>query len=313
MKKSELQTMVVSELKALARKMKLKVQTSAKKSDIVALLAAAFKQKNNKPAVIKNNNTVKTAGATKNSTPARTVNAGRKPASKPLPEVKPSVAKPSVEVPPTGREWKVPPGTEEPLMAQERVSDAKYYTGPGTGQAAGAYVELPAAYGEEKIALMVRDPHLAYVYWEIPQSRVEREKAWFGWNGKLTVRLYDITGVQFDGRNAAGYYDQEVSELVGSWYFDLGRPTHSFIADIGLLSPEGRYLTLARSNYVMMPREGVSDVVDEEWMLADEEFWKLYGFPGGPSSPHLQEIMRIRRMQQQITSPGISSRERPKK
>ena len=112
-----------------------------------------------------------------------------------------------------------------------------------------------------------------------------------------------MTGVQFDGRNAVGYYDQEVTDLIGSWYFDLGRPTHSFISDVGLLSPEGRFLTLARSNYVMMPRDGVSDVVDEEWMLVDEEFWKLYGFPGGPSSPHLQEMMRIRRMQQ-ISSPG---------
>ena len=186
---------------------------------------------------------------------------------------------------------------------------------PGPDGTAGrrvAYEELPLGYGEEKIALMVRDPYLAYVYWEVTPSRIEREKAWFGWNSKLTVRIYDVTGVQFDGRNAVGYYDQEVTELIGSWYFDLGRPTHSFIADIGLLSPEGRYLTLARSNYVMMPRDGVSDVVDEEWMLVDEEFWKLYGFPGGPSSPQLQEMMRIRRMQQ-ITSPGTFSRERSKR
>jgi hypothetical protein len=64
-----------------------------------------------------------------------------------------------------------------------------------------------------------------------------------------------------------------------------------------------------------MPRNGVSDVIDEEWMLVDEEFWKLYGYPEGfkvgVSSPELQEMMRRRRLQE-ITSPGLFSRERAK-
>jgi hypothetical protein len=220
-------------------------------------------------------------------------------------------AKPSVSLPPAGREWKVPPREEEPIMAQDRVSDAKYYTGPVSEQT-GASSSLPLGYGEEKIALMARDPYLAYAYWEVTPSRLEREKTWFGWNGKLTVRVYDVTGVQFDGRNAAGYFDQNVQELTGSWYFDLGRPTHSFIADLGLLTPDGRFLTFARSNSITMPRDGVSDVVDEEWMLADEAFWKLYGFPGGPSSVQLQEMVRIRRMQK-VSSPGLLNRERSKR
>ncbi|OGW46361.1 MAG: hypothetical protein A2078_02465 [Nitrospirae bacterium GWC2_57_9] len=306
--------MVVSELKALAKKMKLKMPVSVRKSDMVELLAAAFR-KNGKPVVIRNEkNELTVKSVKKNSASSKPSTDRQKPSTrKELPAAKPSVPKPTVDAPPVGREWKMPPGAEEPIMAQERVSDAKFYTGPQKEQATNApYVELPTGYGEEKIALMVRDPYLAYVYWELTPSRIEREKTWFGWNGKLTVRLYDVTGVQFDGRNAAGYFDQEVNELIGSWYFDLGRPTHSFIADIGLLSPEGRFLTLARSNYVMMPRDGVSDIVDEEWLLVDEEFWKLYGFPGGPSSPQLQEMMKTRRMQQ-ITSPGTFSRERIKK
>ncbi len=307
--------MVVSELKALARKLNISLPARAKKADIVEWLASAFKQKTPKSSVIKSENassgikksvgSKQTAETKKNGVPKK--NAGVKKqitVKKPLP-------KPAGKAPVSG-EWKLPPGTEEPLMAQERVSDAKYYTGHEQEQRSKnvPYMDLPLGYGEEKIALMVRDPHLAYVYWEVTPSRIEREKAWFGWNGKLAVRVYDVTGVQFDGRNAIGYFDQEVKELIGNWYFDLGRPTHSFIADIGLLSPEGRFLTLARSNFVMMPRDGVSDVVDEEWMLVDEEFWKLYGFPGGPSSPQLQEMMK-RRMRQ-ITSSGSFSRSRRK-
>ncbi|HEY6011360.1 MAG TPA: DUF4912 domain-containing protein, partial [Nitrospirota bacterium] len=137
-----------------------------------------------------------------------------------------------------------------------------------------------------------------------------------GLDAKLCVRIYDITGVQFDGRNAVGYFDQEVFERVGNWYFDFGRPNHSFCADLGLLTPGGRFLTLARSNYVTMPRDGVSEVVDEEWMLVDEDFWKIYGYPErsyrGISSPEMQEMVRRRRILE-ITSPGLFSRERAKR
>jgi hypothetical protein len=312
MKDTDLKKMNVAELKALAKKMKIEIVARARKADIVELLASAFR-KAEKPTA------GKTAGAAKRTAVQKEASGTKRKSAVPAKvKARPAAqksgalpAKPAVSVPPAGREWKTPPRAEEPIMTQVRVSDAKYYTGPGREQT-GASSGLPLGYGEEKIALMARDPYVAYAYWEVTPSRLERDKTWFGWNGKLTVRLYDVTGVQFDGRNASGYYDQEVNDLVGSWYFDVGRPAHSFIADVGLLTPEGRFLTLARSNSITMPRDGVSDVVDEEWMLADEEFWKLYGFSGGPSSLQLQEMVRIRRMQQ-ITSPGQMNRERPKR
>ena len=297
MKKSELLAMIVSELKALAKKKKVVVPSGAKKADIVEALSAAFKRNNKTAAVKKTTSAVK-----KTSSTGKTIARKRAPAKKPAQA--PAAA--------PAREWKLPPGAEEPLMAQERVSEAKYYTGPVKEHRPGPpYEDLPYGYGEEKIALMVRDPYLVHAYWEVTPARIEREKAWFGWNSKLAVRIYDVTGIQFDGRNALGYFDQEVFERLGSWYFDVGRPSHSFLADVGLLSPEGRFLTLARSNPISMPRDSVSDVLDEEWMLVDEEFWKLYGFPGGPSSQQSQEMIKRRRMQQ-ITSPGTFARAKRK-
>jgi hypothetical protein len=301
MKKAELSAKTVVELKALAKKKKISLPAGAKKEDIIkVLMASAVRKKAGKPAT-------KKSIAPKR--PARRA-AGSGPVIK-------TVKEPGKE--PT-RKWEMPVGAEEPLMAQERVAEAKFYTGPVPEQKSvpttRPYEELPPGYSEEKIVLMTRDPYVAHAYWEVTPARIEREKAWLGWNSKLCIRIYDVTGVQFDGRNALGYYDQEVYERIGSWYFDLGRPTHSFCADLGLLSPEGKFLTLARSNYVTMPRDGVSDVVDEEWMIVDEEFWKLYGyaegFPGGVSSQQAQEIVRRRRMQE-ISSPGMSSREKVKR
>ena len=322
--------MTVAELKALAKKIKVSISAGDKKADIIKALAALATtvKPARKQAVASLKKAVTKAASEKKSVAKKGVVAKhasiqavkpRKGATTPKPAVKKrspaGKTSPKTKTTPV-REWKLPPGVEEPLMAQERVAESKYYTGPLPLMPAAASGELPMGYNEEKIAILSRDPYVAYAYWEATPARIERDKAWFGWDSKLCLRIYDITGVQFDGRNATGYFDQEVEDRIGSWYFDVGRPSHSFCADIGLLSSGGRFLTIARSNYITMPRDGISDVIDEEWMLVDEEFWKLFGYPEGfrrgVSSPEMQEMLR-RRRELEITSPGLFSRDRAKR
>lgn len=292
MKKTELTAMTVDALKALAKKLKVVLPSGARKADIINALAADD-----------------TGSLTKTRKPV---------AKKSTPEKKPAEQKrtgriPVEKKPDRVREWKMPAGSEEPLLAQAQVTDSKFYTGPEQKAPAVPSRELPEGYNQDQIVLMVRDPYWAYAYWEATPSRIEKEKSWFGWNSKLCVRIYDITGVQFDGKNANGYFDQEVYERRGNWYFDLSKPSHSFCAELGLRSPDGKFLTIARSNYITMPRDGVSDVLDEEWMLVEEDFWKLYGMAGpGGSSPQLQELWKRMRMHG-ITSPGMFSREKAKR
>jgi hypothetical protein len=334
MKKSELTAMTVVELKALAKKRKVSLSAGDKKADIMkALIAVSTTMKparkravaSLKQAVRKSDTSAKKFAKKTVAKKAVVAKGSTKKAVKtskgatiPRPVARKRSTSAGKKSPKTVlvREWKLPPGVEEPLMAQERVSESKYYTGPLPLVPAVASGELPMGYNEEKIAILSRDPYVAYAYWEATPARIERDKAWFGWDSKLCVRIYDITGVQFDGRNATGYFDQEVEDRIGSWYFDVGRPSHSFCADIGLLSLGGRFLTIARSNYITMPRDGVSDVIDEEWMLVDEEFWKLYGYPEGfrqgVSSPEMQEMLK-RRRELEITSPGLFSRDRAKR
>jgi hypothetical protein len=286
----------------------------------LAKTASTAARKTSKAVVGK---TVKKSATKSVEKTVKTVSMKKKGTAKALPKKrtatrKTAAAKPVKETMPR-REWQMPSGVEEPLMAQERVSDAKYYTGTPEHKPPMPYDTLPHEYGGERMALLARDPYMAMGYWELPQARLEKEKAWFGWDSKLCIRVYDVTGIQFDGSNAAAYFDQEVYERVGSWYFDFGRPTHSFCADLGLMAPNGRFLTLVRSNRVTMPRDVVSDVLDEEWMLVDEEFMKLYGIPGsvrgvhgGLSSPEAREVLRQRRLLE-ITSPGTFPKQRPRK
>ena len=323
MKKNELTSMTVAELKALAKKKRIALPAGAKKADIVTVLAKGVPAPSRSKGTTAGK-TVKAVRKTKTSKAA----AKKKPAGKTAGTKKPAViikepaAKKisrsaiSTGQAPLRRPWQLPAGAEEPLMAQERVADAKYYTGTEEQKPAVPSDTLTHEYGSERMALMARDPYMAFSYWELPQARLEKEKSWFGWDSKLCVRVYDVTGVLFDGTNATAYFDQEVYERVGSWYFDFSRPMHSFCADLGLLAPNGRFLTMIRSNAVTMPRDGVSDVLDEEWMLVDEEFMKLYGgagaVSGGFSSQQVQELMSQRRMLN-ISSPGLFSKPKAKK
>lgn len=320
MKKNDLTSKTVVELKALAKKNKISLPAGSKKADIIKALAGGVtaSSKSKGKAVVKAVSRAKASKtAARKSTAGKRAGTTKKAAAKKKPAAKKAGprAAPAVKVP-ARRPWKMPPGTEEPLLAQERVADAKYYTGTAEQRPAVPFGALAHEYGSERIALMARDPYMAFSYWELPQARLEKEKAWFGWDSKLCVRVYDVTGVLFDGTNATAYFDQEVYDRVGSWYFDFGRPLHSFCADLGLLAPNGRFLTMVRSNSVTMPRDGVSDIVDEEWMMMDEEFMKLYGMSGstsgGFSSQQVQELMSQRRMLK-ISSPGLFSKPKAKK
>lgn len=305
MRKSELQQLTVTELKSLARKMKIPLPSGARKETIISVLAAS-----ETPAEAGRS----AAAAGRNAVAKKSTKgpaAGKRTAKKATTVKKghgthsgtPGLA------PETPHErWKFPPGIEEPLMAQERVEISKFYTGPvQPAPSLDTYHELPQGYGEDQITIMARDPMMAYAYWEVTPARLEREKSWFGWDSTLCVRVYDITGVQFNGSNAQGYYDQEISDRIGSWYFGIGRPGHSFAADIGLRTPAGRFLTLARSNFITMPRDGASDVIDEEWSVTEEEFWRMYGIGEGLSSLEVGERWR-QRLRHGLFSPGMRSR-----
>lgn len=324
MTREELSSKTVAELKALARKQKIALPAGARKADIIKILAKAG------------------SAAGKKGRNAAVEGTGRKAAAKPAARAakmkmtsrskqqatagaaaskKRSVTRKTPAAAAAGQagrrsERMIPAGAEGPLMNQERVSDAKYFTGPPEPGSAKPYGTLPYEYGEERIALMARDTSMVYGYWELPQSRLENEKARFGRGSILCVRVYDVTGVQWDGSNATAYFDQEVHDRVGTWYFDLDRPAHSFCADVGLRSPDGRFLTLLRSNIVTLPREGISDVLDEEWMLLEEQFMKLCGVTsepvGGRSSQQVQEALRQRQMRE-ITSPGMYRKQKTKK
>ena len=123
---------------------------------------------------------------------------------------------------------------------------------------------LPAEYGENRITLMTVDPWKLFAYWEVRGSTLAKLK------GKLVLRVYDVTGIYFDGRNANIVFDILVHERVGDSYIGVG-PNRDFIVDIGIVSREGSFTAIARSAKATTP--GLKAVAEER--TAPEETYGI--------------------------------------
>lgn len=193
---------------------------------------------------------------------------------------------------------------------QEKVEETKFYLG---AEEKGFITEeeLPAGYGDNKVVLMVRDPHWAYVYWEINGQKIAeargRLKSLFD-ESRLILRVYDVTGIDFNGENAHSFFDIDIPNILGNWYVNIGRPNRTFCMDIGYRKPDGGLFVLSRSNKVTSPRDTFSEVVDEEWMTSEEEYKRIYarsiGLGTAGASAELVEMMK-KRLEGEISSGGV--------
>ena len=154
--------------------------------------------------------------------------------------------------------------------------------------------ELPDNYGDNQIYLLVRDPYWIYAYWEIQEDHQRHHLAKLGgsWESVVSVlRIYDTT----EEKKTPSFSDIVLQNMSKCWYINT-QPNHSYFVEIGLLHRDGRFISLARSNYVTTPRSGMSEIIDDQWMSID--FDKMYalsgGFQVGKSSAELRKLMEER-------------------
>ncbi|MBI4707401.1 MAG: DUF4912 domain-containing protein [Candidatus Omnitrophica bacterium] len=200
---------------------------------------------------------------------------------------------------------------KEIFGAQEiKVEQTKYSHPEPTRVSRFMPQELPAGYGKDKIVLQVRDPWWLHAFWEVSGSTVDKLrqelKEEFS-KSKWILRAYDVSKINFNGNNAHRYFDVYIAEGATSWYIDTAAPGRSWCVDLGLLLPGGKFITVLRSNIVITPLDGPSEETDEEWMIPEELFARLYGmgFGLGRSSPIGKAWQE--RVKQSLWSSGITS------
>ena len=140
---------------------------------------------------------------------------------------------------------------------------------------------IPTGYGEDRIVLMVKDPWWLFAYWEIQPATERAARTQLPPQDipglESVLRVYDVTGMNDPAQPANSWMDISLSGLATNWYLNTNAPGGSFLVEIGLRTAGGRFILLARSNRVTAPRFGPSDLIDEQWAVSDEDFWKLLG------------------------------------
>jgi len=240
----------------MAKKKTTKTVSSSKK-------ATLSKTRKTKPASKKTRKTPKTkkaAGAPKTGKTARIKKTSERTKKR-------TIKKPALKIP------------EAPLPDTIIVESAKFVmqsrektTRAGKTVAAPPH-ELPLGYGNTKLALLVRDPEWIFAYWEINDATRKKHSLIRGKHDKtLALRIYDITGVDFNGENALRYYDVIINDYVISWYLRMPEADRIWCVELGYYDPrEGRFVALVRSNVVRTPSGMISPVKDEQWMRITKE------------------------------------------
>lgn len=167
-------------------------------------------------------------------------------------------------------------------LAEQRIKASKYYLGVEESPELDEGFEYPETYGETTIVLMVRDPYWLYAYWELAPGietelagRIGRETLR---KSRVVLRVYDVTAGDPD--HAVSHHDIDVAPGTRNWYINVMRVERDYCVDLGVITPDGEFVVVARSNRVSLPPVGPSDVIDEEWVTV-EALADLYEPPGG--------------------------------
>lgn len=132
---------------------------------------------------------------------------------------------------------------------------------------------LPAVYNNTKVTLIPRDPYWIHAYWEIAPQALDALKNKFGAEidgAAYTLRMYDVSCINFDGNNAHHWFDIDFSPPANNWYVSLWRDNMSYCAEIGLRTSAGKFHVLARSNFVTTPPVSSSARSDVIWMKVED-------------------------------------------
>ncbi|MCP4547740.1 MAG: DUF4912 domain-containing protein [bacterium] len=230
---SELDKLRVADLRALAREHKLIGYSQMRKADLVRLVSRHLTAMEES----KKQSAAERARAYAEMFPGKPVAASGASASSTVPE------------------------KAEPLPEHDpgAMRDASWYP-----------PELPEAYGENRITLMVRDPRWLFCYWEVTPRLLATARAEFDGPSRkvLRVHMLDADDHVFDG------WEQGVSDRASNWYLQSNRPGTRFRIELGLTDDSGRYIRLVISNTVVTPIDSPSEKWNEEWVGLSRETWE---------------------------------------
>ena len=134
--------------------------------------------------------------------------------------------------------------------------------------------QLPQDHGENYISLLPRDPRWLFVCWEISQEY--KEAARLAGGEEMAIRLFDVTGRDFDGTNAHDFRDHDCPEWARTWYLPVPNSGREYAVEIGYRGGD-EWFPLSRSSTVTAPttRPAPLDPLQQATIAFDQELAKL--------------------------------------
>jgi hypothetical protein len=207
------------------------------------------------------------------------------------PQPAPVPAPPAMDEVPTAAARAVtpepPPGGAVPTERPSPAAAARLDLGvPSPARAREEHI--PWSYGIDRVTAMPVDPDTLYVYWEVTDSAIDRARAALGAAGEgawLNLRVFDTSGIIFDGGNAHSWFDHGLGRSDRQWFFRIGKPSSSATVEIGMRAPDGGFARIARSSRVDFPPVAPSAWSDPEWMTVLAGGETVHAGRGGPVRP----------------------------
>lgn len=187
---------------------------------------------------------------------------------------------------------------------------------PAAVVAPGPAPTLPTRYGVDRLVLLVRDPSWLYAYWEVSDATWAHARRLAepvpnpvpngvaAGAGNVWEKSRTILRLISWGEPAAGsaVWETDVG-TADNWYIhlpDRGRPLQ---AELVQRLPDGREISLLRSNIAFLPPAEPSSLVDEEWLTIEEVWERFLGLQPGAGSEQILRAMQTR-WQRHLASPG---------
>ncbi|MGG6265817.1 DUF4912 domain-containing protein [Leptolyngbya sp. AN03gr2] len=102
-----------------------------------------------------------------------------------------------------------------------------------------------------KIVLKSRSSQEVEAFWDIPTE--ERQEMRQQGGEKLALRLYDVTDIDLSQQPAHSVQQFDCDELTQRQRLPIALPDRDYLAEIGYLTPDNEWLSLARSTHVRVP------------------------------------------------------------
>ncbi len=105
--------------------------------------------------------------------------------------------------------------------------------------------------GNSRLILVSRDCRNAYAYWEISaeaQASLQQQDA-----QKLVIRLYDVTGIDIKRQPPKSLQEFDCEAQAQDRHLPIRTDDRMYLAELGYIAAEGRWLQVARSEPVHVP------------------------------------------------------------